>query len=130
MYGRAVNIVRKVKEDYDTVLADVDVLVMPTVPITARRHVAPGAGPLESSQRTAGIVDNTSIINGIGHPALSLPVGWGAPDKADILCPDDEKIKLPVAMQIVAKWWDEATCLKVAAAWEDAWDWKTGERKN
>ncbi|KAF8916577.1 amidase signature enzyme [Mucidula mucida] len=129
VYGRAVNIVRKVKHDYDAALSDVDVLVMPTVPITARRHAAPDAGLLECVKKTAGIVDNTSLINGIGHPALTFPVGFGSPDKEDILSPEDKTIRLPVGMQIVGKWWDEATCLKVAAAWENTWDWKTGQRK-
>ncbi len=40
------NIMRRVKADYDKALSEVDVLVMPTVPFVARRHVESGAGPL------------------------------------------------------------------------------------
>ena len=44
-YGRAVNQIRKLKEDYDAVLKECDVLIMPTVPFTAKRHSSPDGGP-------------------------------------------------------------------------------------
>lgn len=130
VYGRAMNIMRRVKADYDAALTEVDVLVMPTVPFVARRHIEPGAGPLACVQKCAGIVDNTTTFNATGHPALAFPVGFGLPAKEDILTPEDEAIRLPISMQIVGRMWEDATCLKVAAAWEDTWDWKTGMRKN
>uniref|UniRef100_A0A0W0FS10 Amidase domain-containing protein n=1 Tax=Moniliophthora roreri TaxID=221103 RepID=A0A0W0FS10_MONRR len=126
VYGRASNIVRKLKESYDAVLKEVDVIVMPTVPITAPRHVARDASPLAATKKTAGLTDNTSIFNGTGHPALSLPVGFAAPAPSDVIHPGDENIKLPVGLQIVGPWWGEELCLKVGAAWEAGWDWKTG----
>jgi amidase len=47
-YGRAMNQIRKLREDYDRALQEeCDVLVMPTVPFTARRHARQGAGPKE-----------------------------------------------------------------------------------
>ncbi|THU76578.1 amidase signature enzyme [Dendrothele bispora CBS 962.96] len=129
VYGRASNIVRRLKEEYDEVLKQVDVLVMPTVPCTARRHVPPNAGPLGASKATAGLIENTAIFNGTGHPALSIPVGLAPPGSEDILRPEDSEIKLPVGMQIIGKMWDEEMCLRVGGAWEAAWDWKTGQRK-
>lgn len=44
-YGRAVNQIRKLKEEYDAVLKECDVLIMPTVPFTAKRHSSPDGGP-------------------------------------------------------------------------------------
>ncbi|KAK7025456.1 hypothetical protein VNI00_015984 [Paramarasmius palmivorus] len=148
VYGRAVNIVRKLKDDYDAVFKEVDVIVMPTVPVTARRHPPKDAGPLMAvaktgiyisrfpvccraftdprEKNTAGLTDNTGIFNGTGHPALTIPVGFGGPAPEDILQSSDKDIKLPIGMQIVGPWWGEALCLKVGAAWEAGWDWKTG----
>jgi amidase len=53
-------------------------------------------------------------------PALSLPVGF----LPSLL---DEQVRLPVGMQIVGKWYSEATIYRVAYAWEQAFDWKTFE---
>ncbi|KAG7095818.1 hypothetical protein E1B28_006517 [Marasmius oreades] len=61
-YGRAMNLVRKLKDDYDAVLRDVDVLVMPTVPVTARRHAPPGAGPLVCA-KTTGLFPQLYLIS-------------------------------------------------------------------
>lgn len=44
------NLTRKLKDDYDAIFADVDVLVMPTVNQPARRHAPPEAGPLAWTQ--------------------------------------------------------------------------------
>ncbi|KAF9255993.1 amidase signature enzyme [Marasmius fiardii PR-910] len=131
-YGRAVNLIRKLKLEYDALLLDkVDVLVMPTVPCTARRHPPEGreAPVLESIRKTAGLTVNTAPFNGTGHPALTIPIGLAPPSKDDILAPEDENIRLPVGMQIVGPWWGEEKCLRVGAAWEQGWEWKTGERR-
>jgi len=55
---------------------------------------------------------------GTGHPALSLPVGF-APAR------EDPNVRLPVGMQIIGRKHSDIDCLKVAAAWEKAFDWKT-----
>ena len=34
-----------------------------------------------------------------------------------------DKVKLPVSMQIIGKWWDEMTVYKAALAWERDNDW-------
>ena len=46
-YGKAMNLARKLKDDYDAVLQTYDAVIMPTLPQPARRHISPGAGPLE-----------------------------------------------------------------------------------
>jgi amidase len=65
-----------------------------------------------------GLVGNTAPFNSTGHPALTIPVGF-------VPAMDDEKIKLPAGLQIVAKKFNDIDCLKVGAAWERAYDWKT-----
>lgn len=52
VYGRSINLVRKAKEAYDVVLAEYDVLIMPTIGFGARRHPETGAGPWEAADRT------------------------------------------------------------------------------
>ncbi len=37
---------------------------------------------------------------------------------------EDEEIKLPVGMQIVAKMYGEGTIYRAAYAWEQAYDWR------
>lgn len=95
-----------------------DVLIMPTLPaVPGPISEAGDAGPLERLSRSIGMTYNTAPFNSTGHPALTLPVGF-APAK------DNEKIKLPVGMQIVGSKFEDLTCLKIAAAWEKANDWK------
>ena len=55
---------------------------------------------------------------GTGHPALTIPVGF-------VPATDDKEVKLPAGLQIVGKKFAEIECLKIGAAWEDAYDWKT-----
>ncbi|KAJ7911562.1 amidase-domain-containing protein [Mycena leptocephala] len=45
-YGRAMNLQRRLRDEYNALLAEYDVVLMPTVPQPARRHVAFDAGPL------------------------------------------------------------------------------------
>jgi len=56
------NLSRKLKDEYDALLAKVDVLVMPTVTQPARRHPSPEAGPLAWTQvsRASGYLPSES----------------------------------------------------------------------
>lgn len=119
LHAKAANLIRKQTRAYDAALSALDALVMPTTPFPARPSFPQdgGAGVLERLQHMAGMVLNTAPFNSTGHPALSLPVGF-------VTSLDDESIKLPTAMQIVGKQFDDLTCLKIAAAWERANGWK------
>ncbi|OAP56014.1 hypothetical protein AYL99_10166 [Fonsecaea erecta] len=125
LHARCTNLLNKATQAYDAVLASVDVLVMPTVPMPALPF--PGGadnptgrfqgGALESLSYPLGVLSNTAQFNSTGHPALSIPVGFvPAADKPDI--------KLPAGLQIVGKRFEDLTCYKVAAAWEENKDWK------
>lgn len=127
-YGRAVNQVRRLKDEYDAALKGCDVLIMPTVPFTARRHADENGGPWHKHDHYAGIIANTSQFNGTGHPALTLPIGMAPPTEDVMLSRSDKDIRLPVGLQIVGKFWDEGTIYRVADAWErSAGDWRSIE---
>ena len=95
---------------YDAVLANYDLLLMPTVPLTATKLPHENAPISEILQRAFEMLPNTSPFDCTHHPAMSLPCGF-----AD---------GLPVGVQLVGKLYDEATIYRAAAAFEAAEDWK------
>ncbi|XP_072025643.1 amidase-like [Amphiura filiformis] len=104
-YGRCQNLGRLLRQAYDDVLKDHDVLIMPTIPFVAQK--LPKEGEMTFEERTkycSGMAQNTMAADVTGHPALSINAGWVG--------------KLPVGMMIVGKHWDETTVLKVARAHE------------
>ncbi|OTB02573.1 hypothetical protein M426DRAFT_194189 [Hypoxylon sp. CI-4A] len=118
--GKAMNLLKATSDAYDKALEEFDVLVMPTLPYPPPQLPEPGSdeGPLKFLARTIGLVANTCPFNNSGHPALSFPVGF-------VPAREDPSIKLPTAVQIVGRKYADADCLKVAAAWEKAFDWKS-----
>ncbi|GAA5908638.1 hypothetical protein JCM6882_003700 [Rhodosporidiobolus microsporus] len=124
IYGRSQNIIRQMKLDYDALLQQYDAIVMPTVTQAPRRHVGPDAGPLAWARCTPGIVSNTAASNLTGHPTVTLPCGFIPPSPADILSPEDEKIRLPCGMMLMGKMFGEEQLLSIADAWETAFNWK------
>lgn len=92
------------------------------MPYVAPRHAAPDAGPMEQMAKSRGCAINTVCFNASGHPAMSLPVGM-------LSAVEDEKVLLPVGMQITGKWFDEGMIYRVGAAWEKAFDWKNGGKR-
>ena len=123
LLAKATNLSRQLRDNYNAVLKDVDVLVMPTLPYVATSHPAPDASPLEQIKKQVGLTSNTCQFNQTGHPALTLPIGM-LPPKEGPAANGDGSVKLPVGMQIVGKWWDEETVYRVAYAWELSHDWK------
>jgi aspartyl-tRNA(Asn)/glutamyl-tRNA(Gln) amidotransferase subunit A len=98
-------IVRRV----DKLLADHDVLAMPTVGVLADPLPA---GPRPLSRR---ITENPSpqytwLANLHGGPAVSVPCGF-APER------------LPVGLQLLGRSYDDATVLRAAHAYEQASGW-------
>ncbi|KAI1848472.1 hypothetical protein JX266_005778 [Neoarthrinium moseri] len=118
--AKASNLIRKQTRAYDAILSSLDALVMPTIPFPATPSFREGEqhGPLERLVRMAGTILNTAPFNATGHPALSVPVGF-------VPALDNQSIKLPAALQIVGKAFDEMSCFKIAASWERIKDWKS-----
>ncbi|KAI5865204.1 amidase signature enzyme [Durotheca rogersii] len=120
LHGQVMNLLKATSDAYDKALDKFDVLVMPTLPYPPPQLPKIGSeeGPLKFLARTVGLIANTCPFNNSGHPALSLPVGL-------VPAREDPSIRLPTAMQIVGRKYSDVDCLKVAAAWEKAYDWKT-----
>jgi amidase len=109
-YAKAQNLVRRLRAAYDEVLARYDLLLMPTLPMTASKLPAPDAPVDEIVARAFEILPNTSPFDCTHHPAMSVPCGL-----VD---------GLPVGMMLVGRMFDEETVYRGAAAFENGVDWK------
>ncbi|KJA21917.1 hypothetical protein HYPSUDRAFT_139878 [Hypholoma sublateritium FD-334 SS-4] len=125
VYGKAMNKLMQIGHAYDAALQKYDCLVVPTVAFVANTHPAPDATALSKIQKSVGQGLNCCPFNGTGHPALTFPIGTLPPTEEDWVTPEDADLKLPVGMQIVGRWWDEAGLCQIAHAWEGAYDWKS-----
>ena len=95
-------------EEFDRALHGVDVLLTPTLPITAteigQREVS--IGDYEESVRSA-LTRFTGPTDLTGHPSLSIPCGTTASG-------------LPVGLQLIGRHFDEATLYRFGHAYEEA----------
>jgi len=90
------------------VLAEVDVIVSPTIPEPAPALAAATAGSTEDVVRRMGVFSRlTRPWNLLGLPVLSVPCGFSAAG-------------LPIAIQIAGRPFDEPTVLRVGHAYEQA----------
>ena len=110
-YAKAQNLTRQLTQAYDDALKDFDLLLMPTLPITATKLPAPGAPVDEIVARALEMLPNTAPFDSTGHPAMSIPCGL-----VD---------GLPVGMMLVGRRYEEATIYRGAYAFEQAGDWQT-----
>jgi amidase len=114
VYAKAQNVRPTYIKAYDTALTTVDVLVMPTCLMTAPKNHTPGSY-LEAIEDNLATTRNrgsrnTQPFNFTGHPALALPVGKSSAG-------------LPVSMQLVGRFFEDALLMRVAYAYEHATDW-------
>ena len=109
-YCKAMNLTRKLRAAYDDVLADYDILMMPTV-FRKAQPLPPLDAPLEVLVASGFEgVDNVAAFDLSHHPAMSAPCG--AIDG------------LPVGMMLIAKHFDEASIYRAAHAFEQSGDWQ------
>ncbi|HWD02871.1 MAG TPA: amidase [Amycolatopsis sp.] len=105
-YAMARQLVPELRSAYDAALDQYDVLVMPTLPYTAR-EIPPEDISLPDYLTTAlSMIGNTAPFDVTGHPACSVPAGL-----VD---------GLPTGLMIVGKHFDDATVLRVANTFEEA----------
>ena len=109
-YAKAQNLVRRLRRAYDDALGRYDLLLMPTLPMTATPLPAADASVTEVVQRAFEMVANTAPFDCTHHPAISLPCGL-----VD---------GLPVGMMLVGKPFAEPTLYQAAAAFEAGVDWR------
>jgi amidase len=105
-YAMARNLAGELRKGYDAALATCDVLVMPTLPMTATEIPAAGASRAESLARSEEMTANVAPFDVTGHPAASVPCGL-----VD---------GLPAGMMIIGRHFNDATCLQVAHTYEQA----------
>jgi amidase len=105
-YAMARNLALDLTAAYDAALARADVLVMPTLPIVASVIPADDASREEKLARSLEMIPNTAPFDVSGHPAISVPAGLSE--------------GLPAGLMIVGRHFDDATCLRVAQAYESA----------
>lgn len=103
-YGKARNLEPTLAAAYDTALDQYDVIVMPTLPITAGLIPGPGAGVEEIVSRALEMVSNTAPFDVTGHPACTIPAGLSD--------------GLPVGLMVVGKRFADAEVLQAAHAFE------------
>jgi len=105
-YAMARNLALELAAAYDAALADVDVLVMPTLPVVAFDIPSGDAGIEEVMAISAGLMPNTCPFDVTGHPATSVPAGLSD--------------GLPAGLMIVGRQLADGMCLRVAQAYETA----------
>ncbi|MGY6502439.1 MAG: amidase family protein [Acidimicrobiales bacterium] len=118
VYAKAQNVRPHYIAAYDRALADVDVLAMPTCITTAPRYERPetptdvleynlamGMAPGRRNPFSC----NTQPFNFTGHPALAVPCGKAG--------------GLPASLQLTGRFFDDATLLRAAQAYQQTVDW-------
>ena len=113
VYAKAQNVRPTYIKAYDTALANVDILVMPTCIMTAPKNHTPGSY-LEAVEDNLATMDwtgsrNTLPFNYTGHPALALPVGKSSAG-------------LPVSMQLVGRFFDDPLLMRAAYSYQRSTD--------
>ncbi|MBL4574019.1 MAG: Asp-tRNA(Asn)/Glu-tRNA(Gln) amidotransferase subunit GatA [Gammaproteobacteria bacterium] len=103
-YRKAQQIRRLIADDFDRAFTDVDVIIGPTSPHTAFKL---GSKSDPVSMYLEDIY--TIAVNLAGLPAASIPVGMAN--------------GLPMGMQIIGKYFDEAKILNVAHQFQQHTDW-------
>src|SRR5262249_6840182 len=110
-YAKAQNLRRRVRADYDAVLATHDLLLLPTVPMKATPIPGKDATPQEITRRSGEATRNTCPVHVTAHPALVPPCGV-----------EDGG---PGGLMLVGRHYGEETIYRAAAAFERSGDWTT-----
>lgn len=105
-YGKALRVRRLLKNDFDRAFEEVDFIVSPTSPVTAFK-----LGERTDDPVAMYLADSlTTPMSLVGLPAISTPCGFV----------DEDGVRLPVGLQIVAPQLCDARALYVARVFEQA----------
>ena len=104
-YLKAQKIRRLIAADFQAAFRDCDVIMGPTAPSVAFAFGAKSADPVQMYLSDI----YTIAVNLAGLPGMSIPCGF---DKA-----------LPVGLQLISPWFDEARMLNVAHQYQRVTDW-------
>jgi amidase len=103
--AKAQNLVRTVRQAYDSAFAHCDLLVMPTTVMKAHRLPPADAGPAEIMACALDMVGNTCPFDATGHPSMSVPAG--------------ESQGLPVGMMLTGRLGEDDVVLRAGHAFEN-----------
>jgi amidase len=109
-HAKAQNLRVLVRQAYDTVLQQYDMLAMPTLPFPATKIPPADCSREEYVDLALNMQQNTCPFDVSGHPAFTIPCGMVG--------------GLPVGLMLVGKHFDEATLIRAGHAFESSGDWK------
>lgn len=112
-YLMALTGLQGVSRDIANQMAAYDLWLTPTLaepPLPLGTFESPPDNPLYGIIRAAGFVPFTPICNITGQPAMSVPLYWNEDG-------------LPIGVQFIAEFGDEATLFRLAAQLEEARPW-------
>jgi len=109
--AKGTNQVRRLRAAYDSVLAEIDLLLMPTTPMKATALPPADVDRATYLELALAPLTNTMSFDNTQHPAMSIPCGTSD--------------GLPVGMMLVARHFDESTIYRAAHAFEQHEDWRT-----
>jgi amidase len=110
-HAKAQNLRVLLRAAYDKVLADHDIIAMPTIPFPATEIPPADAPRALYVDRALNMQQNTCPFDVSGHPAFTIPCGM---------------VKgLPVGLMLVGRHFEEATLIRAAQAIEHAGDWRS-----
>lgn len=90
----------------DRIFQDVDVIAVPTTACTAPFIAADALSDGECDTEMTDLLTRFShIANFAGIPSIVIPVGF-------------DSNNMPISIQLMTRWWDEATLLRIAIALE------------
>jgi aspartyl-tRNA(Asn)/glutamyl-tRNA(Gln) amidotransferase subunit A len=104
-YRKAQQIRRLIKDDFQRVFAEVDLVVGPVAPTPAFKIGEKSSDPIQMYMSDI----YTTAVNLAGLPGLAIPAGFVN--------------GLPVGMHLIGNYFDEARMLQVAHAYQCATDW-------
>jgi len=112
-FSKAQNLRFAMRQQVDSLLNEVDVLVTPTTPmkavrlLTVKESLGEMAARISEVSKTTHQASNTYPLNVTGHPALSMPCGLG-------------ENKLPIGLQLIGKSFGESLLFRVAYSLENS----------
>ena len=110
-YAKAQNQRRVLTAALDAELSKYDLLLMPATAMMTSRIPDSSAGFLDTMQHCWEAIGNTAPTNVSGHPAISIPCGFGEGDR-------------PVGMMLIGRHFDEMTVYRAAHAFEQSCNWE------
>ena len=110
-YFKAQSLRRRLRAEYDRVLNEHDLLLMPTTRMMASKIPPPDAPLAELMDHSWQQIGNTCPFNVTHHPAISVPCGLGEGER-------------PIGLMLIGKHWQESTLYRAADAFEQAGNWQ------